>query len=545
MSHTTQRRLAAALVALTAACAVAPRLAAQGRDDRASVLGKQVQGRLDAMAATATFLVTDKPLYHPGETIWFRAWELATKTFAPVAGDHGITFALHDPGGAKLLEKRVLVHDGLATNDFVLPAGVAGGKFVVKGTSERGATFERELTVSTYELPSVKKSVEFRKKSYGPGEDVTAVAVLEKGTGEPLAGGRVTAVVAIDGGELARFVLFANDKGKVFVRFSLPRTMKQGDGTLTLLVDAGGVTESIQRKIPILLDRVDLAAFPEGGDLVEGLPSRVYLSAKSSLGKPADVEGSVVDEQGTFVTRFSSLRGMARFELEPKKGKRYKVVLSKPAGSKQELALPVAKPSGCTLQSRDDFASSKASLAIDVTCAEARKVVATAVLRERLLASVGADVAKGATSTLQLPLEAGAQGAVRVTLFDGSAPLAERLVYRGLGKDLRVRIKADRDTYTPRDPVTLSIETTDAAGKPVAADLALAVVDDTVLSFADDKSAHLLAHLLLENEMPGQRIDEPDFYFSSDPKAPQALDLVLGTQGWRRFEWKLAAAVAR
>jgi hypothetical protein len=133
-------------------------------------------------------------------------------------------------------------------------------------------------------------------------------------------------------------------------------------------------------------------------------------------------------------------------------------------------------------------------------------------------------------------------GAVRVTLFDlAHRPIAERLVYRGLGAELRVSVKADKPSYAPRDKVRITVETRDAKGRGVPADVALAVVDDTVLRFADDKSGNILAQTYLLPEMPGQQIDEPNFYFSRDPKAPEAMDLLLGTQGWRRFAWKWVA----
>ncbi len=75
------------------------------------------------------------------------------------------------------------------------------------------------------------------------------------------------------------------------------------------------------------------------------------------------------------------------------------------------------------------------------------------------------------------------------------------------------------------------------------ADVAISVVDDAVLSFADDKTEHVLAAMYLLPEMPGQVIDEPNFYFSGDKRAPAAMDLLLGTQGWRRFSWQWVSPV--
>ena len=143
----------------------------------------------------------------------------------------------------------------------------------------------------------------------------------------------------------------------------------------------------------------------------------------------------------------------------------------------------------------------------------------------------------GAGADVNIAQRSPAQGK-HVHRPETSTWLAERLLYRGRGHDLAVSISSDRPTYAPRDQVELTVATRDLAGKPVRADVSLAVVDDTVLNFADDKTAHLLARLYLEAEMPGQEVEEPNFYFSDDAKAPHAIDLVLGTQGWRRFDWQ-------
>src|SRR5258708_38477758 len=79
--------------------------------------------------------------------------------------------------------------------------------------------------------------------------------------------------------------------------------------------------------------------------------------------------------------------------------------------------------------------------------------------------------------------------------------------------------------------------TRDAAGKPGPAALALSVVDDTVIAFADDKSGHLLSKLLLEPELPG-KVEEPNFYLDlTEAKSALALDLLMGARGYRRFDW--------
>ena len=158
------------------------------------------------------------------------------------------------------------------------------------------------------------------------------------------------------------------------------------------------------------------------------------------------------------------------------------------------------------------------------------------------MASGAFDVQAGVPALVELPVDAKQQGVVRVTLFSArQEPLAERLVYHGRGSELKVTLTADKATYSPRDQVKLKIKTTDASGKPVKASVGVAVVDVTVLSFADDKSARILARMYLEPELgvtAADPIEEPNFYFSDKPEAAAAMDALLGTRGYRRFEWR-------
>src|SRR6185369_4485304 len=136
---------------------------------RLDSLVRSVDGQLAGMVGRTIYLMTDKPLYHPGETIWFRAWEVSVKKLEGAPGEHGMTFQLLDARGSKVLEKRVLARGGMATNDFVIPAGIAGGSFTLRATSDAGGGQDRSLTVSAYEAPRIKKTLDFLKTSYGPG----------------------------------------------------------------------------------------------------------------------------------------------------------------------------------------------------------------------------------------------------------------------------------------------------------------------------------------------------------------------------------------
>ncbi len=95
----------------------------------------------------------------------------------------------------------------------------------------------------------------------------------------------------------------------------------------------------------------------------------------------------------------------------------------------------------------------------------------------------------------------------------------------------------------------MSLLVTDENDKPVPAVLGVAVADDALLNLADDRTASMPTHFLLTSEIEKpEDLEHADFFLSDQTKgkttAAEALDLLLGTQGWRRFVGpsRLAAA---
>src|SRR5262249_21290299 len=84
-------------------------------------------------------------------------------------------------------------------------------------------------------------------------------------------------------------------QGKVTIRFKLPASIPTGVGTVGVTFEDGGNTETMVKPIPIVLKKLDVQFFPEGGDLVAGVENRVYFQVRNTLGKPADLKGHIVN----------------------------------------------------------------------------------------------------------------------------------------------------------------------------------------------------------------------------------------------------------
>ena len=491
----------------------------------AAQLGGRIQSFFAGQIGRRIYLQVDKPLYKPGETLWVKAWNLAARNLAEDPTLAGMWVELVSPKGAVVVKQRVRAQHGVVQTGIDLSAGLAGGEYTlrVRGLTGTGVAGERPVILSSYEPPRLKLKLEFVRKAYGAGDEVTATFEARRPTGEPLANRTLSALVRVDGVDLPRVPVTTDEAGDGLVRFQLPTEIAVGDGLLTVLADDGGLTESIAKRVPIIVNHMRFAAFPEGGALVEGLPSRVYFEARTPLNKPADVSGRVVDDQGVSVAKFESVRdGLGRVEFTPARGRTYHTEIDRPVGVTERYPLPPPMIEGCVLRTYDDLDGQTPELRAAVRCSQPRKVTLVAALRERVIDAATVAVEKDTPSIvyLQPPPQdataqalARAQGVARLTLFDeAQRPLAERLVYRNRRARLGIKVEPDRPDYAPRDQVSLTVTTTDPQGAPVPASLALSVVDDTVLSFADDKTGHMLSRLYLEPELPG-KLEEPNFYF--------------------------------
>ncbi len=560
-----------------------------------------------------TFLTTDKPMYRPGETVYFRSLTLDRARLLPPDRELNLTFKLYGPGGKEepglrlsglatpaaprspgaTTSEPVRGPDGkpvrgVGTGAFVLPANLAGGEYtltVKDGRSdEKLAT--RKIIVNNFKPDGLLKTLEFDARTYGPGDVVQAKVVI-RDQGRPLAGAPLGVSVTVGGRPVKPDMAPATTDaaGAAAIRFTLPQSEATGSATLTVTVTRPDKNvETLVRPVPLATQRLHVEFFPEGGDLVAGVPNRVYFRATTDAhpSKPADVSGVLTDGTKT-VCEVKTLtdpdhpgvnQGLGVFTFTPEPGKRYAVRLDRPVGVVQPFAdrfaaalgaaatvpmsgyeLPKAKADGVVLSVPDGVTKPGEPIRVRLwSVGKKRSVLIGAYARGWPLAHRRTTLEPGAMTELALdPGDAKLGGVTRVTVFEEPAgdegrvsltPVAERLVFRQQGEVLQLRFDATRPggqprggAFAPGEPVELTVHATDEAGRPRAAILWAAVVNQSVLTMADDKTARLLpTHFLLSGEVQrGDELEHADFLLTDHPKAAAGLDLLLGTQGWRRF----------
>ncbi len=484
-----------------------------------------------------TAVSTDKPIYRAGDSVYVRGVVLNAASRVPVKENSPVRIELKGPKGDTLTSANTNIVDGTWGYAWPVAEGTPGGEYTVHVTYPFSghAPADRKFDVRAYRAPRLKTQIVFLRDGYGPGDKVTATVDVKRAEGGIPSGAKVTATADVDGVEVARVPSTVGANGLCTVSFELPKQIQRGEGSLAFAIEDGGVVETAAKTIPILLQTLDLAFFPGGGDLVAGLPAVVYVEAKTPAKKPADLEGEILEaatgkSMGAFRTAHE---GRGKFAFTPARGGKYELRVDRPSGISRHFPLPAVKDEGASLSSTRDTFGPNEPVEVMVASTQAQKLTVTLSAREKELAQAVVD---GSKSGQKVALKTAAEGVLIVTVWGpGGTPLAERLVFRAPANPLTVELKPDKKRYVPGDTVKLTVVTTQA-GKPVSAVVGVTVADDSVLEMIEkrEQAPSLPVMVLLEPEVR-DLADAHVYLDPKNPKAPVATDLLLGTQGWRRF----------
>jgi len=306
---------------------------------------------------------------------------------------------------------------------------------------------------------------------------------------------------------------------------------------------------SLQGKIPEsgihpkpVNEKADLQFFPEGGQLITGITSKVAFKTVGVNGLGLNVTGIITDNTGAEVSRFASTRlGMGSFYLDPSPGKTYLAKVSFADGSTNTINLPNATMSGIILSVDND---SVATATVKIEANEAyfnenkgkdytlliySGGVATTVNLKLDSAVVKLDVLKRKLHT----------GIATVTLFSSAnEPLAERLIFVQNYDQLNLEVSSDKAVYAKRGKANITLRAIDRRGDPASGHFSVSVTDESLVPVDENSENTILTDLLLTSDLKGY-IEQPSYYFTNiNNKTNADLDLVMLTHGYRRFEWK-------
>ncbi len=282
---------------------------------------------------------------------------------------------------------------------------------------------------------------------------------------------------------------------------------------------------------------VNVTFYPEGGNLVSGLPSRVAFKAVDGNGAGLQGKLSIVTDDGQKIVAESGHEGMGSFDIIP--GRRRTDATFEFNGRKFSSALPLAKGSGYVMKA--DMDDRKNNLTLDINRSQSRReqtIGVTVTCRGELVAFNELNM-DGNEYRLSIDTKEWPAGVCRIVLFtDRGEVLSARSVYNGNLKYVppTIDVKTDKRHYESFGKMRLTFQLKDKNGKPLHDRFCVSVRDayDYGTQYADN----LLTDFLLTSDLKGF-IQNPSYYFeSADKQHLKNLDLLCMVQGWERYDWE-------
>ena len=268
--------------------------------------------------------------------------------------------------------------------------------------------------------------------------------------------------------------------------------------------------------------KLQFSLFPEGGNLVAGVENRVAFEATMTDGEQVEGILFIGNEQAKTVNR-----GRGTFTFVPEKGYEKEVVFKTTDGERISAMLPKPEEKGASI--KVDQEGDSIIIKTSLTGLNADSLALTIMHEGKV------EEFHELNSKLKIHISQLEAGIHQTTIFDTQGRVwADRLFFvtKPEMSEPTLTVSGIKEEYSPYEKVELKV-----AGKTKAAFVSLAVRDGNQTDpLFDDGS--IMTEMLLSSEVKGF-IPNPGWFFEKDDEEHrQALDLLMMTQGWRRFAWR-------
>ena len=276
----------------------------------------------------------------------------------------------------------------------------------------------------------------------------------------------------------------------------------------------------------------DAQFFPEGGNLVNGISSVVGFKISDQWGKGVNFTGAILDKSNDTVARFTPYKfGMGHFTFKPDNHNTYRAVI-KIAGKTIQKDLPAINDNGYVMSVKDNGSG---SLAVTINSTLPGTTVYLFAHTRGTVKVIESATVNNGEAVFNIDKSKLGEGISQLTIFNNDKqPVCERLYFKRPAKRLLINAAADQQQYNTRKKVNIAIDAKNGNSNAVIADLSLAVYRLDSLQHPDQED--IQNYLWLSSDLKGN-IESPDYYFKS-AETDEAIDNLMLTQGWRRFDWK-------
>jgi type II secretory pathway pseudopilin PulG len=495
-----------------------------------SSLGRdQVSQKIEIQQPAQVLLSSDKPIYQPGQTIHLRSLVLNSRNQKPSTNE-AVTFEISDPKGNKVFKDTKKTSGfGIASADFVLADELNLGRYEIRVLSGV-ANVMRTVEVKRYVLPKFRLQISTDKPYYLPGETVSGSVMADYFFGKSVANGTVKLSVATLEEKpvvISELQGHTDASGKNLFHFTLPDVFagmpqKNEQAFLDLAAevrDGAGHAEEKTLSLTVSPYPLQVTAIPEAGALVPGVENILYVLTTYPDGRPAvchvlvDRVAHETDSQGLCKVTMPPTNVMAPINIEAADASGNRRALTYRSDTNRAAPTFLLRSDKAIYQAGDaariNVLSTEKS---DTIYLDAIKDGQTVLTKSISLHDHQAQYALNLPPSLVGTLELNAY----VITSTGEDRGCSRVIYVNPASGLHIDAKLSQTKYRPGETARLDFAVTDAEGKPTAAALGIAAVDESVFALAENRPGLLKQLLDVESDLLKPRYQIKCFDTPSD-----------------------------
>ena len=515
-------------------------------DDPFAALLKKLETYLEKYPQEKIHVHLDKPYYAIGDDIWLKVYLLNSQTSEPSTISSVVYVELINEKDSLKQQLKLPVVSGLSWGDFKLPDSLSEGNYRIRAYTQwmkNAGTeffFDKTIKVGNSWSNSVFASTNYVYSKVDASQKVDANIKFTDKDGKPYAASPVEYIVQLNFRNIAKGKATTNEQGEINISFEnkQPDLYKSGKIVATLVLPD---KKKVVKNIPVKAtsNDVDVQFFPEGGNLIEGLPNKIGVKAVNAAGLGEDVSGVILDGEGVEINKFSTQHlGMGNVTVNPQPGKLYFAKVKFKDGSEGKFNIPRALPSGylITINSTSENVVAKILMTADLV---GKGEVKLLTQYNGNVLYLSRSPAQKQIITTTIPKKDLPAGIIQFTVFSGTnVPVAERLVFvNNQSNVISAALSTAKQTYSRKEKTSVNLKTL-FNGKPVQGSFSVSVTNTASVKPDPENESNIFTTLLLTSDLPGY-IEKPNYYFlHDDAKTQQDLDNLMLTQGWRRILWK-------
>jgi hypothetical protein len=499
----------------------------------------------DTIPQEKVYLQTDKPYYALGDTIWFKGYVIIGSRHQLSALSGALYVELITEKDSIIRSLKLPVTSGMVMGDFTLGDDFKEGSYRLRAYTQwmRNAGeeyfFDRTFTVGNLVSYNIIARADYQYKDIGGKQVLTAIVNYVNDEGKPLANKNIDYQIFINKKATWTGSAKTDAAGNIIVKVP-------NDGHADLSGAYIHTSQSGTDKYPVIRDlpikaslaQSDVQCFPESGNLVNGISSRVAFKAVGVDGLGTPITGKIVDETNTEVVPLITLHaGMGSFILRPLTGKTYTANISFADGTTKTIALPKAIDEGYVLSV---YQPNKDSILVRIRTSVVRGQNVSFIVHSggETIFSSPVKVTNAITS-VWLNKQSFPTGITQFTLFNSDGePLNERIAFIRANDQMQLNLKTARGTYKSKEHVQIELDAMDSKGKGVPGNFSVTVIDESKVPVDESAESTILSNILLTADLKGY-VEKPNYYFTKETdEVNRALDNLMLTQGYRRFTWK-------